>query len=354
MRKWFCAGAVVAAAGLATSAGGVNGDIVFTNQTDNSIKVLSGGSLTTLVTFADPTTRLAGITRAGNGKWYVANGPIPPTETSASIYEIDDIFAAAPSVSVLTSGNPSQNPIHLRWDKGRGVLMSINNPGRHPIDPALDGVLAYHLNGTTTTVWSEPDPASRPFYYDGVWMTKIADGTDDYLVVAGNGGAFGGPGNLYSATMWRLSIDGALNGTMSLLADLGDAGSLGLAEGIFDARGLTTTNTGRIFMTSKDNGKVYEIDLSGGFGITEIASGIDYATRIEYNRYTNRLVLAQQHFPAGFGLISEIRLDGTGYTVLTADPIVSPRDLHIVPAPAALALLGIGGLLSARRRRAVG
>lgn len=351
MRKWKHATTIVAIAGLATSALGADGDIVFTNQTDDTIKFLSGGSISTLVSFADPTTRLAGITRASNGRWYVANGPIPPTESSASIYEIDDIFSAAPNVSVLASGNPSQNPIALRWDKNRNVLLSINNPGFHPPLGYLDGVLAYGLDGTTTNVWTEPDPASRPHYYDGVWMTKIADGSDDYLVVAQNGGAFGGPGNAWSATMWRLSIDGALNGSMSLLADLGDAAALGISEGIFDSRGLTTTNTGRMFMTSKDNGKVYEIDLSGGFAITEVASGIDYVTRVEFNRYTNALVLVQQHVPAGVGIISQINLDGSGYTVLTADAGVSPRDVYIIPSPSALALMGIGGLVASRRRR---
>lgn len=351
MRKWKHATAIVAIAGLATSALGADGDIVFTNETDDTIKFLSGGSLTTLVSFADPTTRLAGITRASNGRWYVANGPIPPTETSASIYEIDDIFSATPNVSVLAAGNPSQNPIALRWDKNRNVLLSINNPGYHPPLDYLDGVLAYGLDGTTTDVWTEPDPGSRPHYFDGVWMTKIADGSDDYLVVAQNGGAFGGPGNAWSATMWRLSIDAALNGSMSFLADLGDAAALGISEGIFDSRGLTTTNTGRMFMTSKDNGKLYEIDLSGGFGITEVASGIDYLTRVEFNRYTNALVLVQQHVPAGVGIISQINLDGSGYTVLTADPSVSPRDVYIIPSPSALALLGIGGLVASRRRR---
>lgn len=352
MRKWKYAAGVAALAGLALGAHAGPYGVVFTNESDDTIKLWQGGSLTTLVSFADPSTRLGGITRStANGKWYVANGPIVPTATSASIYEIDDIFAAVPNVGVLTSGNPSQNPIHLRWDAGRNVLMSVNNPGTHPLDPLLDGVLAYHLDGSTTTVWSEPEPVGAPSYFDGVWMTPIADGSGDYLVVAGNGGAFGGPGNAYSATLWRMSVGLGLSGSMSLVADLGDAALHGLAEGIFDARGLTTTKDGRIFMTGKDTGKIYELDVDGGFSIAEIAAGLDYATRIEYNRFNDTLVFVQQHVPAGVGQISQINLDGTGLVLLTDDAIVSPRDLYIIPNPSTLALIGVGGLFASRRRR---
>ncbi len=349
MRKWQHATALVALAGLASSALGSNGDIVFTNQTDDSIKLLSGGSVSTLVSFADSSVRLAGITRAGNGHWYVANGPIVPTDTSAQIFEIDDIFAAVPSVSVLASGNPTQNPIALRWDGARQVLFSVNNPGEHNLDPEYDGILAYGLDGTVTQVWNEPESPTPPRYFDGVWMANLRDGSGDYMVVAQNGGAFGGSANLASSTVWRLSVDGSLSGSMSLLADLGDTGALGIAESILDSRGVAVTDSGRIFITGKDTGKVYEVDLTGGFSLTEIASGIDHVTRIEYDRFNDRLVLAQQEFSIGFGQISTINLDGSGFAVLASG--VSPRDLYVIPTPATLALVGIGGLVATRRRR---
>lgn len=349
MRKWQYAAALVALAGLASPAMAANGDIVFTNQTDDSIKLLSGGSVSTLVSFADPSVRLAGITRAGNGRWYVANGPIVPTPTSGQIFEIDDIFSATPTVSVLASGNPTQNPIALRWDAARGVLFSVNNPGEHGLDPEYDGIIAYGLDGAVTQVWSEPENPTPPSYFDGVWLANLRDGSGDYMVVAQNGGAFGGNANLASSTVWRLSVDGSLTGSMSLLADLGDTAALGIAESILDSRGIAVTDSGRIFITGKDTGKVYEVDLSSGFSITEIASGIDHVTRIEYDRFNDRLVLAQQEVTIGFGQISTINLDGSGFAVLATG--VSPRDLYIIPSPASLALLGIGGLAASRRRR---
>lgn len=339
-------------AGLAASAlGQNNGDIIFTNQTDDTIKLLSGGSLTTLVSFADPSVRLAGITRASNGRWYVANGPAPHTNNSAQILEIDDLFAAIPNVSVLAQGDPIQNPIGLRWDAGRGVLIGVNNPGNFPLVDRNDGIQAYGLGGAVTQVWSEDLSIPNPRYADGVWLTKMKDGSEDYLVVARNGGAFGGGPDATSSTFWRLSIDGSLNGTMNFLADLGDAAGLGLSEGIFEAQGITTTDNGRIFMASRDNGKIYEVDLSSGVSLVEIASGIDFAHRIEYNRYTNKLVIAQQDTATNFGRIAELNLDGTGYNILTDDPIVSARDLYIIPTPGTLALLSLGGLAMNRRRR---
>jgi hypothetical protein len=74
-----------------------NGDIIFTSETANGVKLISGaapGVATTLYLSSNTATRFAGIRQAPDGNYYVADGRFPfPNTTDAGIVRIINIFS---------------------------------------------------------------------------------------------------------------------------------------------------------------------------------------------------------------------------------------------------------------------
>lgn len=343
------AGMIMLIAGASSAATAqTDGEVLFTDNDpfgDAVRRISAPLSVDTLVSFADPDTRLAGITRKG-GRYFLANGPLPPQAPSlGSILAVDGMFSGAPLVSVLALGDPIQNPIGLAYDAPSDTLLAINNPGTiWDLPTRFEGVLQIGLDGSVTELFAEGDLSEpNPHYEAAARLTKDPL-SDDYFIACVNGGTFDpgtGPDD-QASTIWRLDVS---TGTVSLFADLS---ATTLPGPLTFVRGITATPDGDLYITDRETGGVYRItqDAGGLFdSIEQIASGFDGASVMEFNRYNNRLVLSADDLDQ----IWDIRLDGTSARLL-ADG-VNPRGLYIVPAPGVLGLAGLALLAAARRGR---
>lgn len=378
--------AVIASIVVASLAGSAfaasNGDIVFTNQNNNSISVLEnpGGSntVTALVTLPGPgfgvsgaQWRPSGITADGNGRYYfgndaftVINPGVSGTRNNNGVYSIDGLFSGAPAVNLFTN---AQFPQDVDFDAGAGSLQWVQNPFRFFAgEPVDDGLYGSPIVGPATTqFFAENTSGTRPYYEAGVFMTKDPN-SNDFFVTALNGGVDPGFSDARPSTIWRYSpnySNPALS-TMTLIKDLSTDPSI--SNPIRWARGITTvpgtrdiyfTNTNANFdgFPGADAG-VYKITLNpdGTFGTLTFVAAVFQPEAIEFNPFTNKLVISQfndlnNNGQADDGVISQINLDGSGYEILASG--VHARDFHIIPTPGALALAGVGGLLALRRRR---
>lgn len=337
MMMMTCIAAVASLAG--TTIAQVDGDVLFTSEAQDSIRLVSGGTVSTLYSFSTD-VRLAGIDQAA-GSFYVASG-FPSEPTDSKIFKITDLFGS-PSASILDDGFPIMNPIGLEYDRGTGQLLSVNNPGFDPnIDPRFEGILGTSLAGNTNVLFEEPplgDP--NPKYRAGADITPDRI-SGDFFVTSDNGGVDdpGGYTDSEASTLWRLD---PTTGTMDLLVDLSNSSEGTLTQ----VRGITTLPNGDVVITDRFSDSIYRVSLdgSGQFDSISLIAAVTTPGRIEYNRYNNTLVFGE----ADLDQISQINLDGSGYTVLATN--VQPRGLYIVPAPSSLALLGLGGLIAVRRRR---
>lgn len=344
---------ILAAQALASAAAMAQapGDILFTDEQARSIRLIpTVGVPSTLHTFADPTTRLAGITQGGDGEWYVANGPFPVGNPSASsIIRVANLFTA-PSPSIYNSGDPLQNPHGLVYDAPRNRFLAVNNPIQPMTQPELPGILAV-TNSSMNFVFSGPPfGAPPPAFRNGTYMVADPNSPNDYIVMAENGGMFNpGTPDGEASTMWRLSINpGTGNGTMTLIKDFSTTPYGVLAN----SRGITAIpGTRDFFITDVIKDAVYKVTLdnAGLFSsITEVQTGLNGVESIIFNPYTNKLVLDVSDDLVN-PTIRQMNLDGSGLVTLTTG---HARGFAIVPTPASAAtLLGAIGLLAARRRR---
>ena len=343
---------------LTSVASGALGDILFTDEIDDEIQLLSadGSTLNTLVSFADPDTRLAGITQGPLGEFYVANGPLPlPNPSTSSILKITNLFGT-PNVTTLASSDPIQNPIGLEFDPVTNQLVVINNPNQTvgPVGDLFEGVLGVNTStGATSEIWEEDPMATAPRYRDGNRLTADPN-SNDFFVVSGNGGDPAMSGGSASV-IHRLSIDPMTNvGTMTVLADLSNVGGNLLS----DVRDITTDPAGNIYFGDRDTNTIYKMTLDGMGNLDTISPFLDMGITepglITYDPVNDRLVFSEISLNQTPGKISAVNLDGTGYTVLRED--VNPRTLHVVtfiPAPGTAGFLaGAFGLFATRRRRA--
>ncbi|MEO1008977.1 MAG: PEP-CTERM sorting domain-containing protein [Planctomycetota bacterium] len=342
--------ATIVAAAAATTTAQLS-DIVYTNERDATIDSFIGGSGGTLAASANPGARLAGIVLVG-GDFFFADGAAnaDPTLTSG-FFRLSDPFGAA-TIAPVSTGLPIENPIGVQWDAGRGNFITINNPVS-PGATSVDGILGITPGGTVSTIFEEDLSIPRPRYQGAARLAPDPAGTG-YLVPSPNGsGAVVGPGELGTASaLFRIDIDGSLSGSQSLIVDLGDTAVTGLADPLLDTAGVTVNpSTGLVYLTDRDAGAIYELTLDGAGAFDSIrvlVDGLDEPEEIQYDPFNDRLVFDENR-GSDLGRISQVELDGTGLTLLVDD--VDTRGIAIVPAPATLALLGLGGLAAARRRR---
>lgn len=323
---------------------------LFTNQDDPGIDGYIGGAQTRIIDVTNPGAFLAGIVQVGSS-FYFNDGAanFDPTLTSG-LFRLDDAFGT-PSITPIATGLPIENPIGLQWDAGLNNFITVNNPFS-PGSGSVDGVLGITPGGTVSTVFTEDLSLPRPRYQAGARLAQESSGS--YLIPSLNGSAaVVGTGELGNGSaLFRLDVDGSLSGTANLVVDLADTSVTGLADPLLDTAGIAINpNTGLVYLTDRNAGAIYEMTLDGTGAFDSIRVLIDGLTEpeeIQYDPFNDRLVF-DENFAGDLGRISQVELDGSGVTVLIDD--VDTRGIVIIPAPASLALLGLGGLAAARRRR---
>ncbi|MBN8645988.1 MAG: hypothetical protein J0L61_12200 [Planctomycetes bacterium] len=356
---------VLALLGAAGTASAANvGDIIYTDNTHNDIALVPGlgGAVTTLIDFPGAGgslgNRAAGIVQVGT-KFYVANGPFPVANPSDSaILEIDGLLSGTPTISNWAFSDPIQNPTDIEYDSASDSLIWIQNPSAPVAQGKKDGIFARRFSGGPV-VESFTEPATSgatPRYEAGTYMTKNPIGGGYYNVALNGGFLSGGPNpagdNVSPSTLWKTSVDPVtLAATLSLVLDFGT-----LPTDLTQVRGITAIpGVSALFVTEWLEGNVYRIDLdgSGGYaGISLIASGFDHPEAIEYNPFTNKLVISEEaNKNVATQKISQINPDGSGYQVLVAQTHARGFTF-VVPTPGAAGLAGFAGLIALRRRRA--
>lgn len=328
-----------------------NSEFLFTNTNDPGIDAFIGGVHSRIIDVTNPGAFLAGIVRVGPS-FYFNDGAsdADPTLTSG-LFRLDNPFSA-PSIAPVATGLPFENPIGLQWDAGRGRFFAINNPFT-PMADSFEGILGITPGGTVTEVFEQDLSQPRPRIQGSSRFVREAF-TDSYILTSPNGsGAVVGMGELGTASaLFRINIDGALQGTDELLVDLGDTAVTGLAEPLLDTAGLTVNpNTGVFYVTDRNAGAIFEMTLdgTGAFdSIRVLVDGLTAPEEIQYDPFHDRLVF-DENLTTGTGRISQVELDGSGLTVLLDG--VDTRGIVVVPAPASMVLLGLGGLAAIRRRR---
>lgn len=347
--------ALLLTAGLASAASAqAPGDLVFTNEYDDSVYHLPVGGSANLL-FASPGSRLAGITRNGD-TWYFADGPFPVQDPSDSrILQATNLFSGAPIVSTFASSGSIQNPIGITYHAASNNIIGVMNPARAA--PFYEGLLG--INATTTVqtpLFQEPDPGSTPSprYNAGAYIAQDFNRTNRFLVTNANGGIDApnpAEDNFVASTLHAFTIGADLSTTHDYIYDFSSSNT-GLPHTLFEVRGIAVVGND-VFVSDILRGEIYRLTLNGlgaVSGIALVAGGFDEPESLIYNPFTNKLIVDEVG-----GLnpldsrISQINLDGTGYEVLATG--FHARGFEIVPAPGTLALLGLGGLFAARRRR---
>ncbi|UYV12601.1 MAG: hypothetical protein NCW75_15075 [Phycisphaera sp.] len=326
-------------------------EFLYTNRNDPGIDAFIGGVESRIIDVTNPGAFLAGIVQVGDSFFFndgAAN--FDPTLTSG-LYRLDGAFGT-PSITPVATGMPIENPIGLQWDAARGNFITVNNPFS-PIAGSVDGILGITMGGSVTTIFEQDLSIPRP-RYQGASRLVPDPTSDSYLVTSPNGsGAVVGPGELGTGSaLFRINIDGSLSGSQELVVDLADTSVTGLAEPLLDTAGIAVNPTnGLVYLTDRNQGAIYEMTLdgSGAFdSIRVLLDGLDTPEEIQYDPFNDRLVF-DEGFGAGLGQISQVELDGTGLMVLVDG--VDTRGIVVIPAPASLSLLALGGLAAVRRRR---
>ncbi len=318
-------------------------------------------TVSNLFNFGDPDTRVLRIDRAPNGRFYMDNSPFPPTDPNeAGLIQIDHLFSA-PNMSFLAQGDARFSiGSSVDFDAARNQVFMMQIPTSNHADPRYFGVLAIDPgNGNITNVFQEDrdNRPRRPRWQRGIEMVKDVN-TQDYFALAVNGGIFedpNGPGDPpdrnFGSTLHRLSIDGNLVGTESLIVDLSDTGVTGLDRPITFARGIDIhPNFGDIYIADGE-GSIFTLtlDREGNFAtITEIVSGLleERPDALLYNPFNGKLLFNT----ARGDNIYQVNLDGTGLETVIEN--FDAGGIFVIPSPSTLTLIGLGTLFAARRRRA--
>jgi len=381
MRKLLLA---ASAAGLLISASGAlaqapAGSVVFVerswtdpNNVDQTLQLWNAGTNGLSMLFDLPNSvgpnPLGGVSDATssisdifevNGRWYLSDGPFPPeSPLTGRIWQIDDLFGA-PVISELsgpgTAGNVLSRPLGITWDQARNQLLVVNNPGSDafPPMPRVEGLIGINPNtGAQTLLFDETaaianDPTRPRYQSPGRIVADPQGDLDRFYVASTNGGTLNG--NLETSTIQRMDFDaGAGEFTATTVLDFGDTGQTGLAGPIAGVATITAAPGGdRLWLGSAAAQAIFEVVLDGAGNVASVStliSGISPNSDIEYDIFNDALV-----FGEGGNRLVRYNL-GSG-TLDTLAENVFVRGVWVIPAPSALALLGLGGLVASRRRR---
>ncbi|PHQ79757.1 MAG: hypothetical protein COB69_07290 [Phycisphaera sp.] len=380
---------MLAIAGTATTASAQGlGDILFTTNDTNggsdTIQLLDYSNLTpsTLVTFAPgpiSTNRLlGGIAQGPTGEFYFANSPLPPQNPStASIIQVDNMFnPGLRTVSTLVASDPVQNVEGMAYDSVTNNLLFANNPGSFQGLPLREeGILGVDLSNPTniSVVVAEPsfnDPRPRDNAYNVVRSDRLRTG--NFYIGAANGGIDDDPTlqpgqDREASVISRLVMNNPADPTVVSYTPLIDlsASITGLDRTLSLIRGIASADNGNLYIVEERTRSLYEIQLDSNGDYVSISKILDLDVELDsantgirhqpysiiFNEFTGKLNYIERNIDSGNfdGRIVEVNLDGTGRTVLLDN--VDASSLFAVPAPSALALLGLGGLAASRRRR---
>ncbi len=380
---------LMALAGLAATASAqMPGDILFaTNDRaggSDTIQLLDYGSLTpsTLVTFAPAPTSvhrlIGGIAEDSNGNYYFANSPTPEQNPStAVVYQVTDMFnPGSRAVNSIFTSDPIQAVEGMAYDAVTNNVLMTNNPGSAATLPLrLEGVLGLDVSNpaSVTVVVPEPpftDPRPRPNAFNTIVGDRLRGG--NFYVGSVNGGVDDDPnippgGDREASVIHRLVMNNPTDPTDVSFGSVIDlsASVTGLNDTLSRVRGIASADNGNIYITEENTRSLYEVQLDGNGDYVSISKILDLDSELDsgntgvffqpfaviYNQYTSKLNYVERNFSSGNfeGRIVEVNLDGTGRNVLLDN--VDVTALYAVPAPATLALVGLGGLAAARRRR---
>ncbi len=380
---------LLALAGLAASASAqMPGDILFaTNDRaggSDTIQLLDYGSLTpsTLVTFAPAPISahrlIGGIARDSSGAFYFSNSPTPEQNPStANIYQVTDMFnPGLRTVNNFFNSDPIQAVEGMAYDAVTNNVLMTNNPGSASTLPLrLEGVLGLDVANpvSVTVVVPEPpfsDPRPRPNAFNTIVGDRLRGG--NFYVGTVNGGIQDNPNvppgqDREASVIHRLVMNNPgdpTDVTFSPVIDLSTSFT-GLPDTLSRIRGVASADNGDIYIVEETTRSLYEIDLDGNGDFVSISKILDLDTELDsantgilyqpfgviFNQFTGKLNYVERNFTSGNfeGRIVEVNLDGTGRNVLLNN--VDATALYAVPAPSTLALIGLGGLAAARRRR---
>lgn len=352
LRTTLAALTVVALAGTVSAR--PNGDVIFALETPtDTIGLWDSGSNTssTIVSFADPNVRLAGLLLAPDGNLYASDGPdLFETNSTSRIIRIQNPLSGAPILSNLTFGNSIYNPVGLAWHPGTNGIIVGNSPGgdRFPV-PRVDGFI--HVStpgGVQTTLYNEGSfPPPRPGFSASSYLTNDPQGSGDYYVTAIEGGA-GPAGQGEGSQIYRFHVNNDLTNSLTLVVDLSNPAVTGLPGSLTFVAGITSRpGSNELYVTDRFTNAIYRVLLNGDGSFNSIAPiltvGAPSTECIIYDPFNNKLV-----FDTTDG-IKRVNLDGSGLQTIV--PGVHARGLAIVPAPGTAIGLGLLGLVTLRRRR---
>lgn len=370
--------ALVSLAGSA-SAQFAPGSLLFVsdNRTGGSdtINALDYGTLATsqLLAFSagnQDTRRHGGLAQGPDGEFYIGNSPFPTQEPStAELLRVDGLFSGAPAVSTFSDNDAIQSAFDLIYDPFTDSVIALNNPGSNPpVTTAFEGVQSHDRatgNYDGLVVAQNPNAAPSPRIQavgGGIVPTGRAAG--QYYFGSINGGADfdpsqGNNGRADASAIARTQFNDAgdpLNATTDILVDLSPSNT-GTGEFISRLSGMAVLPSGNLVISDINSQSIWEIAIDGNGDYAGISRLLDLELSgttpqgVIYNPFTNKLNFVE--FTGGDPnnqSIVEIDLDGTGSNVL-ASGLTAVGSLVPIPAPSTAALLGLGGLAAARRRR---
>ncbi len=290
-----------------------------------------------------------------------------------AVLRINGITNVAPGVQTLTSSGFVSNAIGTVYHAPTNSTLNVLNPGGL-MSPSMrtDGIVGVnYTTGAQTVMFNESPPDPMPRYQAGAYITKDGRanaGANEHLVTSIQGGINGNGqvgNNAGGAQLYRFNFANDLTGgTMTRVVDFTNTAETGQASNFLigntrdmfnngGVRGVVSVpGTNEVYVAFRFFG-IWQVLLNndGSYNSMSQISNMDLLDAIAYDPFEDKIVFGSNQFNAT-GLW-EINRDGTGLNQLVADVLVRGIDVrqNIVPAPAGIALMGLAGLLAARRRR---
>ncbi|MEL6496906.1 MAG: hypothetical protein AAF937_04595 [Planctomycetota bacterium] len=330
-------------------------------------------SVTNLFNFAaggQDVARHGGLAQGPDGEFYVGNSPLPNLDPStASLERLDGLFSGAPVQSTAVSAPSLQNTTGVIYDSFTDSLLVLNNPGSaFPVPREFEGLQSYdRATGAYDGLVVPEDFAMPGIGAVGGGLVAAGSNPGEYFFGSINGGVgfdptLPGDGSRTASVIARTQLNdpaNPLDDTTEVLVDLTPADS-GADEFLGLLRGLAVLPNGNIAFLEGNSSRIWEVVLDGNGDFDSLniifdgdgIAGDDRAlgSGIIYNQFTDKLNYIENTDTLGVFNIVEINTDGTGRTIL-ASGLTNVNSLVAIPAPASAALLGLGGLAAARRRR---
>ncbi|MEM9166963.1 MAG: PEP-CTERM sorting domain-containing protein [Planctomycetota bacterium] len=348
----------------------------FTDGSADEVNLLNvgNGTVDNLITFSpggQDTQRYGGLSlglNGFNGEFYIHNSPTPAQDpTVAEVFRIDGLLSGAPTVSsFISNDNSVQNVTGMAVDPFTNQLLISNNPPSTPSLPNSEGLLGYDLSNTANNSLLLPQDSSSPrprFEAFGGGLVAGQNQGEFFFGTVNGGAEFDpnlNPGDTRQAsTIGRIQFNDAgdpTNNSSELIFD-GSPSFTGLTETLSLIRGIDVLPNGNLVFAEVRSNSIWELalDSNGDFaGLTRLLDltgtpADEFPQRVIYNQFTGGLNFSVRDRSTGLDSIFASDIDGSNPVELISG--VRAGSLIAIPAPGSLALLGLGGLAAARRRR---